>query len=304
MGQKYQYTTVDRIFTKLIREGTSTFSEDDVIEWIGEALEFIGAAPYYEEAVAFVEVKNHQCDVPKGLHAIVQIAKDNRWREDPYCPAKAIIASKTETQISIPVVLDCNGQPLSEYDLAYYRPYFDLKAETLGWCFSDGFRRRFTPIRLSTSSLFGKLVCETNEKLHAVDCKDSYQVIQRKTLRFSFERGGVLIAYTRQVRDVNTGYPLIPDNISYTTAIVRYLDYMIARRDYKNNREGAKGQLDTFERDWQWYCKQATNVDLMPNGIDEHQNLLDQRSYLLPRKPYYGFFGNLNTPENRVWNKI
>ena len=75
------------------------------------------------------------------------------------------------------------------------------------------------------------------------------------------------------------------------------------QKDYYKGREGAKGKYDTAKEEWHWYCGQAGNFAMAPNGIDEHQNLLDQRSYMLPRNgQYFSFFGNLAKPENRFWD--
>src|SRR5688572_26755336 len=120
----YTYVSVDRIFSKLVRDVTNDFSEGDIIEWCGEALEFIGATRLYEEAVAFIEVNNHQCKVPAGNHMVMQIARDNRWtekNEDPFCPAKIVTEVSQDPQAAIPVIIDCHGQPVTDYELAYYR---------------------------------------------------------------------------------------------------------------------------------------------------------------------------------------
>jgi hypothetical protein len=38
----------------------------------------------------------------------------------------------------------------------------------------------------------------------------------------------------------------------------------------------------------------------MPSGIDDYQDLMEQSMYMIPNsKRYYGFFGKLNTAENR-----
>jgi hypothetical protein len=42
---------------------------------------------------------------------------------------------------------------------------------------------------------------------------------------------------------------------------------------------------------------------MMPNGVDELQNMMEQRSYLIPRQnAYYGFFGRLAHKEQRRFN--
>jgi len=313
----YQYTSVDRIFTKLGRELTSDFDEGQVIEMIGESLEFIDANKSYEESIAFIEVINHQCDIPKGLHAIIQIAKNNHWEDHSgtptICPATVAKELATEGTCGIgkaidpfacdtdndAVWIDCNGSPIVDYELAYYRPYFDFKDGFYRFTDSQFYRRHYTPIRLSTNSLhlLNNLVCRDYTDSYRCNSKDEYTVVGNK-LRFSFRSGHIVLPYTRQMMDTKTGYPMIPDNISFTTAIVKYITMMKFEKEFYAGRDGAKGKLDKAESDWQWYCGQASCVDKMPNGVDEHQNLLDQRSYLLPdNNSYYKFFGNLNQPE-------
>lgn len=298
----YPYVPIDRIFSKLIRDVTDDFDEGDVIEWCGEALEFIGATRLYEEAIAFVEVTNHQCRVPAGTHMIMQIGRDNRWsgpKISDICPAKIITSSATtsDTPPAIPVALDCFGQPISEFELAYYRPYFDLKWEHSLWLDSSFSRERFTPIRLATGNFFGE------PSIHCQPGNDEYKIIKGQIIRFSFRDGLVAIAYNRTLLDEETGYPLIPDNISYTTAIVKYISLMMLNKQCIAGRQGACGLAEKADRDWQWYCKQASNVDLMPYGDDEYQNLLDQRSHILPKtNRYYGFFGKMARPEVRKYN--
>jgi hypothetical protein len=54
---QYQYVSIHSIFSKLIRDVSDQFSEDDVIEWCADALEFIEAVQSYEDTVGFVEIK-------------------------------------------------------------------------------------------------------------------------------------------------------------------------------------------------------------------------------------------------------
>lgn len=305
----YQYVPLDRVISKFIRDIGSDFAESDIIEWTGEALEFIGAAKYYEEAVSFVEVKNHQCEVPKGLHSIIQIGRNNRWqgpKDDAFCP-KNVKEEFVETCESCSVdtapdyiILDCNGQPLNDYDVAYYRPYFDFKAEYFNWRNSSMYQNKYSPVRPATSALYNEILCEEDGVNYG---QDTFTIIRKKTLRFSFKEGSVAIAHNKQVLDEETGYPLVPDNISYTTAITSYITMKIMKREFYAGREGAVGRLQKAEDDWNWYCAQATAEDKMIKGIDEHQDWMNSRQYLIPRNnQYYGFFGNFTQSENRRWN--
>lgn len=299
----YNYVTIDRVFAKFIRDVGIDFSEGDLVEWTGEALELIGAVKQYEQAVSFVEVKNHQIDMPLWLHSITQIARNTNWcgaKESDLCPQKVVEALTTEQTPAIPVALNCQGMPKNEYELAYYRPYFDLKYEYQGWTGSSYYRQNYRPVRLSSNNFFDSLVCKENQHTSIYSgVEDTYTIIRGETIRFSFKEGSVAVAFLRQMVDPETGYPMIPDHASYTAAINYYLTFRIFSKQYCNGREGAKGRMDDAEAKWHWYCKQAGNLSLMPTE-DEYQNIINQRSYLVPQtNRYYGFFGNLHNREDR-----
>lgn len=322
---KYQYIPITAVFAKLVRDlGLQTVDEGDVIEWTGEALEAIGAAPMYEQAIALVEVRNHQCEVPNGTQIIDSIARNNRWidKGTGLCPTDILRdIQKHQQDVSckdandpcfntLPIPLDCKGSPLMDYSVAYYRPYFDLIGEYYGWNWNNSalYGQQFTPVRLSTSD-YGLMMpgldnLSTGDSPYTGGCnRDEYIVIKKKIIRFSFRTGQVAISYKRPPIDEETGYPLIPDNYAHKTAITNYITMKMMARDFYAGREGAKGRMDKAEADWQWYCGQASSFDLMPRGIDEHQNLYDQRTRFLPNdRQYYSFFGKMNVPEGRKYN--
>jgi hypothetical protein len=308
-------TSLDVVFVRLRRLGFSDTHEKDVVEWSGEALEAIGVITQYEEAVCFMEVKNFQATMPIGSNSIIQLARNNCFcgtNESAVC-AKDILAQCVPQAINkeafdfstgVPVPIDCFGEPIDEYSLAYYRPFFDLQYEYSPWKTSSIYKNCFSPIRLTNHTFFDTLVCrEEDEERIYHETIDEYNIYGGDTLRFSFKSGQVALAYTRVALDKETGYPLIPDNISYITAIVYYIIWKLMEKEYYRGTLGSEGRMLTAEKQWIHYCNQAGNKSLMIEGIDEHQNFLDQRSYVLPRvNRYHGFFGKLGTPENRKYN--
>lgn len=316
------YTSLDRIFSKVLRDlGVSDINESDIIEWSAEALEAIGAVTAYEEAVAFIEVKNHQCELPSGLHSIIQIAKNNCFTpQDKSCvtpqkvleelPERKINPCNCENKHSCGcsgtvvdyTLLDCEGKPITGYNIAYYRPYFDLQQEYYNWNQTSFYRGCYQPVRLSNHTFFNSLVCKEDSNLYS-SSEHEYTIIRKEFLRFSFKEGSIALSYLRQVMDEETGYPMIPDHYSYTTAITKYITLRIMERDFYAGREGANQKLQKAEADWQWYCRQAGNHALMPKGIDQWQNIMEQRHYMLPNmRNYYSFFGKMSRPEGRKWN--
>ena len=82
-----QYTTVNRIIAKLHRDISGTdMNESNLIEWIGEALEFLKVPQIQDQAIAFIEVKNHHAEIPKGFQMVLQIARNNYWEEKKCSP--------------------------------------------------------------------------------------------------------------------------------------------------------------------------------------------------------------------------
>lgn len=311
------YVSVNRILGKLRRDFGSleNINESDVIEWTAEALEAIGAITLYEEAVAFIEVRNHQASLPNGLHAIVQVARNICWddiKECGLCPSDVLnlaeeVSSLAPLPAAIPVPIDCDGKPLQEYDLAYYRPYFDMRDEVGYYSSSYLYNNCFSVVRLSNHTFFNSLVCSfpDQDKLYTQGSGgvfNEYSIINGDTIRFSFEKGQIVLSHVRQVVD-EQGYPMIPDHYAYTTAITKYVIMKLMEREFYANRDGSVGKLQKAEQDWHWYCKQARNRAMMPKGVDQWQNILEQRQYMLPRmNRYYGFFGKMSRPESRKFN--
>lgn len=319
MGRKLQYVTIDRVISKVYRDlGLEEVSETDLVEWTGEALEFIGAVSLYEEATAFIEVENHQAILPNGLHDIIQVARNTSWVKEKkdFCPANVILdctLEQVETSSNnpcgcstisqypegMPIPLDCNGTPIFDYEMAYYRPYFDLQYEYHGWSKSNLYCNNFVPVRLANHSFFNNIVCPEDPEIYCDCCNinDEYTIAGDR-LKLSFKEGSIALSYHRQKVDATTGYPMIPDSISVTSAVVSYITLKYMARLWYMGREGYGDKMTKAEQDWQWYCKQASNAQMMLYGIDEHQNYTESKNQLIPRNnKYYGFFGKLGKAE-------
>ncbi len=320
--QRYQYIPIDSILSKYHRDFRGVgVTEDDAIEWIAEALGFVKMANVSEEAIRFTEVKNYQCDIPLGLHYVIQIAKNTKINEDPESCNVGNILQELEPEdveteevledncvncdsnkswLKTAVPIDCNGAIIGDYEVAYYRPFFDLQYEYGPFRNSSYFQRDWEPVRLSNHSFFNTLVCreEQFKELYS-SSENEYTIVQDK-LRFSFKEGFVAISYLRQPTDPETGYPMIPDDESIRAAITYYLGWKVKERECWNHREGACQIADKAEFRWLKYIKQFKNKTKMPYGADQYENLKQGSMYILPNNQrYYGFFGNLNRAEDR-----
>jgi hypothetical protein len=294
------YVTIDRVFSKLGRDLKNTnLDETDVIEWIGEALEFLEVPQILEEDVAFLKVKNNHAEMPKNLHMISQIAmysgefsQNNNLFSD---------AAKYRNPDEVFNEDSCEGM-LSDVSTP---EFLDLHWSYHIWTTSEVYQNNYTPVRLATSTFFNSIVCKEKDLSIYNNCKAEYTIVgnTEKRLRFNFDEGEVAVSYLKNSVDKETGYPLVPDNISYITAIVYYIKWKIAEMYEWAGREGWSGKADKSEAKWLKYVKQAKNYMKMPKTLDDYQNLLEQTHYLIPNhNKYYGFFGNLNKRENLQFN--
>lgn len=282
--QKFQFVTVDTILAKYSRDFRGLdINMDDAIEWVGESLGFMKIASASEEAVAFLEVKDYQVEIPKGLHYIIQIARKNNWnREDSSCTQEIILQNIEETT------------PTQIGDLPVYTPNFIIPFKFVSWNSTAYAKQEFTHVTLADASFFNSLVCKTPglENLYTAHA-DEYTIVQ-DNLRFNFKEGFVAVSYLRQMVDCETGYPMVPDDESAKAAITYYLGWKFKENECWNHREGSCQLAEKAESKWLKYVKQFKSKAKMPQGVDQHQNLMEQHSYLVPNKNrYYGFFGRV-----------
>lgn len=329
--QKFNYTSVDTIFAKFSRDLRGTdLHESDVIEWIGEALGFLKVAEIQDEALAFIEVKNHKAELPENFQDIIQVARYNNWKgptddlspcktlenicnennnENSECDSRYLLRDSSESSRRY-IITDCQGNIVDgEDNISYFRPRFDLKWEYEGWMRSSYYRGNFTPVRLANNTFLNSIVCtETDPDVKGLyqGSIDEYTLVGGfpvRELRFSFKEGYIALAYHRAMIDDETGYPLIPDDISHITAITYYIKWKLAERFRWDGREGFAQEARDAEEKWLKYVRQANNKSKMPRGADQYQNMMEQSMYLIPRtRKYHGFFGSLGREENRVFN--
>lgn len=289
MARNYKYISLDRILSKVYRDiGMEEVSETDVIEWSGEALEFMSVVSIYEEAIAQVEINNHQGDLPYCLQVIRQVARDNYYEKKDACKEEIKEDKKIEPQPNAGCT-ECGERIIKEIQPDSY-----FNANPFMFLTTNYYKEHYTPVRLSNHTFFNSLVCVEDVDIYKT-CVDEYTIVEDK-IRTSFEEGLVLISYYRQKIDPETGYPMIPDTISLISAITYYITWKYFQRLWYMGREGMSDKMQQAEERWLKYCKQATSEFKMLSGIDEHQNFMESRfNNLIPnRRQYYGYFGNLS----------
>jgi hypothetical protein len=294
------YVSINTILSKFYRDLKSEdVEENDLIEWTGEALEFLKVEYILEKSIAFLEVKNFKADLPKGVHLITQLAKDNNYTLDKGCETPEEIISSVDKinretdRCKIKYIpTDGYGNALNDEEIKYKVPSFSLRFEYGDFHRSSYYTTRFTPIRLSQNNFYGTLVDESLRGLYKNSTDEySFTGTINKKLLFSFEKGAVVLSYLALAVDEETGYPLIPDNISCITAITYYIKWKLAERYQWSGRQGYDQIAQISYKAWLDYVKQAKNWAKMPKSIDEYQNLLDASSNkMLDKNKYYNPF--------------
>lgn len=204
------------------------------------------------------------------------------------------------------VKLNCHGDLPEDFNVAYYRPFYDLRYQYEGWTNSSYYKGNYSPVVLGSHSFFSSFVCQTEHdnkqnRIVNYDGCDQYTV-DPPYLTFNFRQGSVAVAYLR-TRLAEDGTPLIPDDYSFRQAITSFILMKMMGDDFYSGDEGSGQRYSKAERDWQWYCAQAKAKNKMISGKDEYQALLNQSNYMLPDLDRHSnFFGNLYSPEHRVWN--
>lgn len=83
---RFNFVSIKTVLSKFYRDlKDTTIEESDLIEWIGEAMGFMKNPQIQEEAVAFLEVENHQTILPNGFQAIIQVARNTSWLKKDEC---------------------------------------------------------------------------------------------------------------------------------------------------------------------------------------------------------------------------
>lgn len=278
-----KYCSVYRILLSVNRElGDIPFSETDLVEWIGEAMEFLNVLPILEESVKFLKVKDNKATLPKGLVHILQLAKLEKeivLTQFLERNIKTVDRDPCETDYK----LDCTDNSF----IWEYRSWIKSDIRTSG----------FSPIRLSNHSFFKSLVCKENDydKLYH-SCDHEYSILKGESpeLLFSFKDGIVALSYVRLLTDSETGYPLVPDQADFISAVQYYLKWKISEAMTWRGKEGYQQLLQYARGEWLRYAKQAKNWAKMPKSVDEWQNLMEQQYNMIPDiKAYYKGFSDL-----------
>lgn len=256
------FVRVETILSKFHSDLSSgDIDEGDAIDWIGEAMEFLRIPETQVESVCFIEVKDFEAPLPKGFQKVMQIARHNTWTPESKCelPQEVIEEGNEDTS--------CIEEYLKYPEpVVNFSPYINVPWQLSKWTNHNYYLQHYSHVKLSNNAFFGTLVCE-EEHIPYDNCNDEYTIVGEvnRRLRFSFREGYIALAYYKTSVD-ERGYPMIPDQIQYITAITYYLKWKVAQRYEWLGRQGFARIAQDSERLWLRYMRQGINSVRIERG--------------------------------------
>lgn len=219
-------TVIAKVFTDLdLQEETHRIA--DMVEWISEGLEKIGAFPQFETRVAgkggepLLVINDYRVELPLGLHSIIQAAYAEK-SEGPFYPMRRatgafeMVPNMTKTILPTPP----DTQPIHE---------------------------------------------QVDEKRNTTSFVDDITYnVQGGYITTNIKQGYILLSYNSIPLDAE-GFPLIPDNISFIEALYWYVVMKLYYPRWRRGEIRDAVYYDA-RRSWNFYCKQAYGAAMMPDA--------------------------------------
>lgn len=298
---------MSKVFADLdIKEGSNR--QSDMLEWIGEAVEKIGAVKQLKRIVSGVdgsqllEIKGHQAKLPSDLFRLNQVMYSPTGSE-PFVKMK-IATGNLNAWSSC----DTNGGNSSTYIqdtelVELVRILYSKYAEDpiYAWFSKMDYHAALEILNTNQNvrTLLTNLVQrgDRNSNYAADNLKYS---IKPGYINTNIPTGYLKLSYDAIPADED-GFPLVPDLVSYTEAIYWYVVMKLKFPDYLNGKLDQSRYHD-IKRSWNFYCKQAYGDAMMPN-MDEMESIKNQWNRLLPDlNAHSNFYEDSDEPQI-IYNK-
>ena len=286
---------IRKIFRDL-RPGHDTWI-DDAIEWIGEALEHIGATGQLLQKQCVLTIVDHKVLLPTNLYYINQVAINNKVTESTSKELDVLTSQVKELQASI---ISAQADDLEYSDTASILHEINNRIVLLeNVYFTNSQENNMQPLQYGASTF--------HRSMHCTDCanetakyEDTY-IVDDSYIKTSFVSGKICLSYMAFPTDEDC-YPLVPDNISFREAMFWYVfkklllqsDLMTNDRRFKSNGI----DYNYADQQWKYYCGQARNEANFPD-IDRYESFMNQWVRLIPDiNRHDSEFESLNTKED------
>jgi len=281
----YKQISSKSIIRKVMRDlslSTDNWIED-AIEWMGEALEHIGASTQLEKKVCTLTVDNYTACLPSDLYYINLVATNKRVAGDISTEIKVLSTKIGE----IKALLDADPTQNVLVELRELNARY-VVLESMYWVNPD----ELSPLSYATSEFPLALHCDGCVN-RLTKSKDTYFINGGK-IKTSFISGTICLSYMAFPTDEDC-YPMVPDDVSFKEAMFWFIYKKLLLRDPNVKNNGIT--YDIAEQQWKYYCTQARNAAVYPD-IDKYESFLNQWVRLIPRiSEHDSNFNTLNTRE-------
>lgn len=282
----YKLTTVKSVISKVFTDldlQEETHRVSDMIEWAGEALEKIGAFPYFVnkvtglEGVPLLEISNYQVKLPCDFYSIIQLTYSSS-AAGPYLPVR-YSTGNFETYGDLNDVTDLSTTPPESDIVTFTMELYDLSyADALTYLNSNPDKRVL--ISAMVSDGYAKVVNVNSDIINPLmNTDDVTYVIANGYIKLNVRTGYLMMAYQAIPTDCE-GYPMIPDEISFKEAIYWYINMKLMYPKWAEGRVRDAVYYDA-KRSWNYYAKQAYGDALMPNA-DKLESIKNAWVRLIP----------------------
>lgn len=267
----------------------------DMMEWIGEAVEHIGAMKQLIHKVSgvdgepIIKICKHSAALPCDLYRLNQVAFSFN-ENGPWYPMRAATGSfdkwsdnecKTNCCVDLLSVEDrvlvetVKQLYVSQPNVPVYGNINNLGyKEALELINSDIKLRGLVTMLLTDKGYITQYnVGDTNMS------QDLQYVIKPGYINTNVRDGFLKLSYHAIPAD-KEGYPLIPDMPSYMEAIYWYVTMKLKYPDYLNGKMNREIYYD-IRRSWNFYAKQAYAESMMPN-YDELESFKNNWLKIVP----------------------
>ena len=280
----YKNISSKYIINKIMRDLKPNDSNwiDDSIEWMGEALEHIGATPQLITKNCVLTVADYKVCLPNDFYLMTQVATNTSVSPDISNEISEISEKMSDIQTTL----------ASNPDQNLYSQLRDLGSRMIvleSIYFKE--EELMTPIPYGTSTFMKTEDCE--------DCAENFlkdwYIVENGYIKTSFKSGKICVSYKAFPVDDDC-YPMIPDDVSYREAIFWYVykQLLLGGWDKPTN----KIDYNFADQKWRYYCTQARNSANYPD-IDKYESFLNQWVRLIPDlNRHADNFENLGKREN------
>lgn len=278
----YNQVSSKRVIAKVLTD-LNMHEEDhriqDCMEWIGEAVEEIGAFSSFnikvtgKEDLPLITIADYQAKLPADLMNIIGV-KYSTSINSGYIPLRYGTGTYGHR-------MD-DGISTTETTTAGDPTVISLAMELYGWTYEQALEEvNSDPLLKETlNTLIVTSTTSISKRDNPNISSDQYvYYINNSYIKVNFKNGYLKMAYQAMPVD-EEGYPMIPDNKDFVEACYWYINMKIKYPQWAEGRIRDQVYFDA-ENKWLHFMNKAYGAAIMPNA-DKYESLVNTWNKLYP----------------------